>query len=103
MSISVNIRLILFLAFLLPIFSPAQNKATPKAPASSKVQRQLARKKWKDERRIKRDGEKNIKEHHKRIQTKETRRKMRRDKAKSKQLHDNKKPFFLKSWFSKKR
>ena len=91
------------LFFFLPLFSSGQKASTPKAPASSKIQRQMARKKWKENRRIKMEGEKNIKEHHKRIQSKDTRRKMRKDKARSKQINENRGTSFWKKLFSKKK
>ena len=87
--------------FFLPFITLAQQASIPKAPPSTKVQRRMAKKKWKDDRRIKRDAERNIKEHDKKFQTKAVRKKMRKDKAKSKRINEHKREFFLKRWLKK--
>lgn len=51
----------------------------------------------------KREGEKAHQEgieQHMRIQTKETRKRMKKNKRKSKRVNDNRNEFFLKRWFS---
>lgn len=47
------------------------------------------------------EDKKKIREHHKRIQTKATRKKMRRDARKARRVNENKREFFLKRWFGR--
>lgn len=89
----------LFFIFLLPLSVAAQEKPKDKAPASTRIQRKAAKAKWKQQRKDDRDHKKMVKEHHKRIQTKETRKNMRREKRKSEKARQNKREFFLIRWF----
>ena len=70
----------------------------PKKDQSIKSKRKLRKadkKKWKEDRAAKRAEEKKIKAHHKRIQTKEVRKRMKRSKNKSQAIRANKRePFF---------
>ena len=45
---------------------------------------------------------KDVKAHHKRLQTKKTRKEMRKEKRKSEKLKTNKREFFLIRWFKYK-
>lgn len=98
-------KLFLVLLFIVPfaLAADAQENAGQKqdSPATSKVQRRAAKKKWKEKRLKEREEKKKIKQHHKRIQTKETRKKMRRDARKARRVNENKREFFLKRWFGK--
>lgn len=91
----------LLLCFL-PLALQAQDKPAAKdtkAPATSRVQRKAAKKKWKEQRKVEMEQKKAVKQHHKRLQTKETRKRMRREKKKSDHLRSNKREFFLIRWF----
>lgn len=95
-------RVIFLLIFLAPLTIHAQEQAKKednKAPASSRVQRRAARLKWKKERRAEMDDKKAVKEYHKRLQTKQTLKRMKREKKKSDRLRANKREFFLVRWF----
>jgi hypothetical protein len=62
---------------------------------SKRKQRKADKKEWKEERRNKRAEEKKIKNHHKRIQTKEVRKRMKRSKQKAGVNRDHtREPFF---------
>lgn len=85
-------KLILLLICLAPLMSIAQEqKPAEKSPATTRAQRKKLKKKWKEDRRMERDEKKAIKEHHKRIQTKETRKRMKEERRKGDKLRANKK------------
>jgi hypothetical protein len=90
-------KLILLLICLAPLMTVAQEqKAKEKgAPATSRAQRKKAKAKWKEQRRIERDEKKAVKDHHKRLQTKETRKRMKAERKKGDKMRGNKKEFFL--------
>jgi hypothetical protein len=93
-------KIILLIIICLPFVVSAQEKAVKdKAPATSRAQRQAAKKKWKEQRKMEMEQKKAVKEHHKRLQTKKTRRMMKREKRKSEKLRANKREFFLIRWF----
>ncbi len=98
-------KIILFLICLMPFFVIAQEQKSEKnkAPASTRAQRKSAKHKWKEGRKIEKEQKKAIKEHHKRIQTKETRKTMRKQKRKGERMRANKKESFLVRWFKYKR
>lgn len=56
---------------------------------SKRKQRQEDKRKWKEERKKKRDEERMIREHHKRIQTKEVRKRMKRSKKVAQRNQDH--------------
>ena len=89
---------LLFLLF--PLLIMAQEAATPKAPPSTRVQRQIAKRKWKEDRAIKKEKEQQLTEHNK-IQTKAVQKRMKKNQEKSKRINENKRKFSLKRWFSK--
>jgi hypothetical protein len=93
---------ILLFICALPIGTIAQEKTKDKAPATSRVQKKAAKKKWKEHRKQEMQQKKAVKEHHKRLQTKQTRKGMRREKRKSEKLRGNKREFFLIRWFKYK-
>ena len=98
-------KIIIILIALAPFSIPAQEQKSEKdkAPASTHAQRKAAKKKWKEQRKIEMGEKKAIKEHHKRIQTKETRKRMRKEKKRGEKMRANKKEFFLIRWFKYKR
>ena len=81
--------------------SEADKKGT--SIKSEREKRRSDRKKWKEERRRKRAEERMIRNHHKRIQTKEVNKRMRRSQRKAKRINENKREFFLIRWFSRKK
>jgi hypothetical protein len=92
--------LLLLSLFFLPIIGISQEAPPPnKAPASSKAQRKAAKQKWKEQRQIEREQKKAIKEHHKRLQTKSTLKRMNKNRMKGERMRDNKREFFLIRWF----
>jgi Ni/Co efflux regulator RcnB len=99
----INLRkIILVIICLIPFAMSAQEAAAPakdKAPASSRAQRKKAKQKWKENRILERDQAKAVKDHHKRIQTKKTNRRMREEKRRSERLRTNKKEFFIVRWY----
>lgn len=98
-------KIILLLIILAPVSVLAQEQKSEKdkAPASTHAQRKAAKKKWKEQRKMEMQEKKAIKEHHKRLQTKETRKRMRKEKSKGNKMRANKKEFFLVRWFKYKR
>jgi hypothetical protein len=92
-------KIILLILFCLPVLVNAQEAAKDKAPATSRAQRQAAKKKWKEQRKMEMEQKKAVKQHHKRLQTKQTRKMMKREKRKSEKLRANKREFFLFRWF----
>ncbi len=79
--------------------------AGPKKPsiASERKKRKASRKEAKEQRRKERAERKAIKAYHKRLQTKTVRKRMKRNRSKSQRINDNKREFFLKRWFAKKK
>lgn len=84
-------------------FAQEQAKEKDKAPATSRVKKKAAKKKWKEQRKIEKEQKKAVKVHHKRIQTKQTRKSMRKEKRKSDKIRGNKREFFLIRWFKYRR
>ncbi len=101
------LRFILSLVFVCFIQNtcPAQESGgPPKKDQTIKSKRKLRKadkKKWKEDRAAKRAEEKKIKAHHKRIQTKEVRKRMKRSKGKSQAIRANKREPFIKRLFNK--
>ena len=101
------LRFILSLVFVCFIqnTSPAQESGgPPKKDQTIKSKRKLRKadkKKWKEDRAAKRAEEKKIKAHHKRIQTKEVRKRMKRSKGKSQAIRANKREPLIKRLFNK--
>lgn len=97
-------KIFITLMFIIPfaIASHAQESSgEQKAPPTSKAQRRIAKRQWKEQRLKDMEEKKKIKEHHKRIQTKETRKKMKRDARKAQRVNEHKREFFLKRWFTR--
>lgn len=95
-------KIIFLIICLLPLAAHAQDQAKKddnKAPATSRVQRRAAKKKWKEQRKAEMEDKKAVKAYHKRLQTKKTLRRMKQEKKKSDRLRANKREFFLVRWF----
>ncbi len=90
--------IVLFICFL-PMVAVCQETKTEKAPQTSKAQKKKAKQKWKEDRKMEMEHAKIVKQHHKRLQTKETRKRMKQEKKKSNKLRENKREFFLIRWF----
>jgi len=96
----------LFLAILFPVSISAQDKGTGPKERSFKSERKLRKEERKEarERRRKEKAErKAIKAHHKRIQTKTVRKRMKSSKKRATLNNENRREFFLKRWFKKKK
>jgi hypothetical protein len=98
-------KLILLLICLAPLMTYAQEQkpAAEKSPATTRAQRKKLKKKWKEDRRIERDEKKAVKDHHKRLQTKETRKRMKAERRKGDKLRANKKEPWIVRKFKYKR
>jgi hypothetical protein len=96
--------LFLFLCFLSPVV--AQDKGTgPKEKSfqSERKLRKLERKEAREKRKKEKAERKAIKKHHKRIQTKDVQKRMKKSRKRAIRNNDNKREFFLKRWFQKKK
>ena len=94
-------RTLILLFICLPPFvtmAQEQKPATEKSPSTTRAQRKKLKKKWKEDRRIERAEKKAVKDHHKRLQTKETRKRMKAERKKGDKLRENKKE----SWIVRK-
>ena len=69
----------------------------------TKAQKEEAKKKWKDARKRDYLEERIYKKHHKRIQTKEVQKKMKKSKKKALKHNTHKGDPFFKKWFRKKK
>lgn len=74
---------IIFLSPFLAFSQSAAKNDKEQEPKSTRSQRKSAKKEWKDRRRSDRAEKKKIKDHHKRLQTKEVRKRMKKDKKKA--------------------
>lgn len=88
-------KIILVFICLMPFAMDAQEAMAKmekeNAPANSRAQRKKAKQKWKENRKLEREQKKAVKDHHKRLQSKETRKMMKREKRKAERLRSNKK------------
>jgi hypothetical protein len=105
-----SLKHILLIGFCLGLYSSysAQTEsagAGPKKPsiASERKKRKASRKEAKEQRRKERAERKAIKAYHKRLQTKEVRKRMKRNRGKSQRINDNRKEPFFKRWFNRKK
>lgn len=94
-------KIILICICLVPFVINAQEapQKADKAPANSRAQRKKAKQKWKENRKAEMDQKKAVKNHHKQLQTKETRKRMKREKRKAERLRTNKKESGIVRWF----
>lgn len=104
MKIKGIIFFILLATLAFPLIS--QDKGTGPAEKSIKKERTLRKidRKAAIERRKREKAErKAIKAHHKRIQTKTVRKRMKKSKGKARLNNENRREFFVKRWFKKKK
>ncbi len=80
----------------------AKDKEKNTAPASSRAQRKKAKQKWKEGRLAERDQAKAVKDYHKHLQSKDTKKRMRQEKKRSERLKTNKKESSIVRWFKYK-
>jgi hypothetical protein len=94
--------LLSFLTNTKPLFSQEKSgpPKTEQTLKSKRKQRQAEKRKWKEDRKNKRLEEKKIRDHHKRIQTKEVRKRMKRSKQKAQYNRDHKREPFYKRWLN---
>lgn len=83
-----------------PLQAQDINARSPKPSAGSHQQQVADKKKLKQQQQIAKNTEKGVKRHLK-LQTKNTRKMIKKSKRSSKHWNDNKKEFFLKRWFRK--
>lgn len=84
----------------------AQDKGTgpkEKSFSSKRKLRKTERFEAKERRRKERAEKKAIKAYHKRLQTKKVRKRMKRSRNKATLHNENKREFFIKRWFTKKK
>jgi hypothetical protein len=92
------------LALWLP--AAAQNKGVgPKEPSAKEELRirKQRRKESREKRKLEKEERKKIKEHHKRIQTKNVQKRMKKSRKAAMRSNENRREFFLKRWFTKKK
>lgn len=106
------LRLFLFLCFVIVLQTPCISqegggKSDPpkkdQSIKSKRKQRKADKKKWKENRKNKRAEEKKIRDHHKRIQTKEVRKRMKKNKGKAIRNNTHQREPFFQRLFQKKR
>ena len=103
MKIFLKLFLLLFFFISVPAFSQDGGKESKKNEVENrKAKRKKAKAEWKA-RREKERGEKNaVKSHEKRLQTKETRKRMKKNRQKAARVNGNKREFFIIRWFKPK-
>ena len=94
--------LCLLAAFTLPM--PAQSTGPKeKSLKSERKVRQELRKEAREKRRKERAERKAIKQYHKRLQTKQVRKRMKSSRKTAIRNNEHKREFFIKRWFKKKK
>ncbi len=96
--------LILFLFVGSFASAQAQNGTGPKEKTMRSEMRseKKARQKDREQRKLEREERKAVEAHHKRIQTKAVRKRMKQSRKTALRNHDNKREFFAVRWFKKK-
>lgn len=103
------VKFLLKIFFLLCLFLPAYALPQEKKPDGStteekgkkrdvetaRMKRKRAKKEWKEKRKEERKEIKAVRAHHKKLQTKETRKRMKKNNRKANRINQNKKQFFL--------
>jgi len=101
-------RHIFFFSFLIctSFFATAQEKGTGPREKSFKQDlksNKQVRKEAREKRRIERAEKKAIKNYHKRLQTKQVRKRMKSSRKNATRYNNNEREFFIKRWFKKKK
>jgi len=91
--------LILKVILILLVFAPNKLDAQDYPKSSKKVQKEVLKQRRSKEKEAKKDDKKTIKAHYK-SQGKKTSRRMKKNHRKSDKMKKNRRPFFIKSWFS---
>lgn len=100
------IVIVIFTFFIQNACIAQEGGDAPKHEQSIKSKRKLRKadkKKWKEDRRNKRAEEKRIRDHHKRLQTKDVRKRMKRSKGTAIRNNAHQREPFFKRLFQKKR
>jgi hypothetical protein len=98
------IFILLLFTFSLPYYG--QDKGTgpkEKSIASQRKLKKLERREAREKRKKERAERKAVKAYHKRLQTKTVRKRMKHSKKRATLNNENKREFFLKRWFKKKK
>lgn len=98
MRAGIKIVLLFLFIFSSPVFSQTGGdaKADKKNEvANAKAKRKKNKAEWKAKRKTERSDKKAVRAHEKRLQTKATRKRMRKDRRKASLQHQNKREFFL--------
>jgi hypothetical protein len=88
--------------FALPAVAQGTGPKEKTVKEELKSNRQL-RKERKEKRKLERAERKAIKDYHKRLQTKKVRKRMKESRQHANRNNDNRREFFLKRWFRKKK
>ena len=101
------LKIILFLLFVfsVPVFSQTGGDSGAEKKndvANAKAKRKKNKTEWKAKHKTERADKKAVKAHEKRLQTKNTRKRMRQDRHKAAMHNQNKREFFLVRWFKPK-
>lgn len=100
------ILIFVILTFSITAQQPPGNSTPASKDPGEKTRREIRkqeRKEWKERRKLEREEQKAIKAYHKRIQTKTVLKRMKRSKRTAIMNNENKREFFLKRWFTKKK
>jgi hypothetical protein len=99
-------RIVLLLSFFLLVTAKAQEKPglgpKEKSVRSEMRSRKMARKEDREKRKLEKEEKKAIAKHHKRIQTKAVRKRMKTSQRKAQRHQDNKRDPFFQRMFQKK-
>jgi Skp family chaperone for outer membrane proteins len=103
-------QLLVFVVLMLPVLAFSQGAAPKggssklsdqKEPITSHAQRSAAKRQWWEQRRNEWAEKKKIKDHAKRLQTKDVLKRMKKDRKKAERHTENKRePFYIR-WFSR--
>jgi uncharacterized protein YlxW (UPF0749 family) len=98
-------RFLLMMFVFTGVLVAAQNKGTGPSEKSMKddlrVRKQI-KKERKEKRKLEKAERKAIEKHHKRIQTKDVQKRMKKSRKTSYRNNENKREFFMKRWFTKR-
>ena len=101
------VRFILIVALVFGgFFLDAQNKGTGPKQQSARQEinvRKQQRRESREKRKLEKQEKKKIKQHHKKLQTKKVQKRMKKNKKKAMRNNENKREFFLKRWFTRKK
>ena len=103
MKLILRIVLFCFLFFPVPVFSQEGGSSEKKNEVeNARMKRKKAKAEWKAKRKEERTDRKAVGSHEKLLQTKETRKRMRKNRRKADRVNQNKREFFLIRMFKPK-